>query len=794
MATGASSCPHCGLPSVKEVEPFCCVGCKAAYTLLEDNGLLKFYDLKDEERGPVAVSHEGSFTWLEAAWDEALQRKSGDRVRLKVRLKGMHCAACGWLIENLFRRHAGAVSIEVNGSRGIADLLVHESFDPMPFFAALRELGYDATTFDDVTADKETSPWVRFGVVFALAMNVMILSFAFYFGLSEDTAPASVVTAFGWVSMALTGLALLVGGPVFMKSGFGALRRGVLHLDLPISLGLILAFAGSVFTFVTRGHEAAYFDSVIVFLTLMLFGRALQERTLERNRATLDDDQSAEELRFRTLADDGKVVFTRAKDLRPDDHVLLASQDLNVCASTLHGHAARLFSLEWLTGESEPVSFAPGDDVPAGAVLVDDGAAELIVTAPYQKSFLTELLAPRSLREDPLKKKRDARILTWWTAGVLVTAAVAGVAWTMTAGFNAGLDVVVAILVVSCPCALGLAHPLAQEAALSVLRNSGVWVREASFLERMANIRKVFFDKTGTLTAGQLDVDNVQDLALLDGHQRDMLHHLVSRSNHPRSRAVLAVIGPVERAFDAAVVEEPGLGLSADLDGRHVFFGKGTDGASVLRVDDVDVVSLVFSERLREDLSVTLQDLQRRGIDVEVLSGDHQDRVTAFAHSIGLDVNLAKGDLTPADKAAHIAAVDAHDTLMLGDGLNDTLAFSAATCAGAPSGIHACLPVHTDFVLPQGGLRPLVDAYDIAHRKQKVVRGNYIFAGVYNLVAIGLAAAGVMSPLLCAILMPISSLIVVLSTVAFTRLPARDDTSSTWALDAKPMQAEEVPA
>jgi Cu2+-exporting ATPase len=343
-----------------------------------------------------------------------------------------------------------------------------------------------------------------------------------------------------------------------------------------------------------------------------------------------------------------------------------------------------------------------------------------------------------------------------------------------------------AVYVVTCPCAIGIAVPLAEELVLSGLRAQGLFVRDPSFLERALRVRRVVFDKTGTLTTGRLQLAELAPLASLSPDLRDVLYSMVVASGHPKSVAVAQALRPLQPAWigGAHVVESPGKGIEAQLDGRCYRLGRATWALKVSPDSEADLwfscdreplCALQTRESLRDDAGFEIAQLARDGYETFILSGDRNARVQRLAAELGVPEQRAIGQCSPKDKAAFIARHDHADLLMIGDGVNDSLAVAEAFASGTPSIDRAVMPSRTDFYFVTAGLRPIRTALAAARRLARVTLRNRIFAVAYNVLVVTVALLGWMKPWLAAVLMPLSS-VVVLTTTSWS-LSSR---SSLW--------------
>ncbi|MFI5358385.1 MAG: HAD family hydrolase, partial [Opitutales bacterium] len=422
------------------------------------------------------------------------------------------------------------------------------------------------------------------------------------------------------------------------------------------------------------------------------------------------------------------------------------------------------FSLASINGEAAPRVFRAGQRVPAGAVHLGRGEVRLIAREVWADSLLAELTRPREARvyrHDFLE-----RIVRGYLAGILVVAALAGVGWTLATGnlLHAGA-VVTAVLVVSCPCAIGLAFPLADEMASVALRRRGVFVRESALWMKLGRVRQLIFDKTGTLTLETPTLRNPAALAALDREARAALLALVQDNPHPVGQCLLENLLAAGNALAAragAVHEVVGRGqeLGPWSLGRAGWKDGGPDdGATVLSHAGEAVARFEFVDAVRADVADELASLARRGLTSHILSGDQPARVQVMARALGLPDDRAHGSLSPQQKADWFRQHDRRDTLMLGDGANDSLAFDAAYCRGTPVIHRGVLEPKADFYYLGrgiGGIRALFEINAVRRSSQHLI---LVFSVVYNLLAVGFAVAGAINPLVAAILMPANSLL-----------------------------------
>jgi Cu2+-exporting ATPase len=677
-----------------------------------------------------------------------------------------------WLVEELFERKPGGEHIEVNASLGRVDMVVRPDFDLRGFVRSVERFGYlFGPPVKRAAAASGDLLW-RLGVCAAIAMNSMIFAIAMYAGL--DRGP--LFTLFTTLNFGLGALAVAVGGSVFVRSAWRAVRQRMLHLDLPIALGIALAFAGSAYSYIARRSQASYFDTLDVFITLMLLGRWLQERVIERNRAWLLACDGTDGLLARRVAD-GRIALVRCAELKQGDLLLVAPGDLVPVDARLQRGGAT-FSLDWIVGESRPRLYKQGDVVPAGAFASCQEAAVLCAETDFEGSPLRELLrAPEHSSDTARSSAWFQRLAKVYVSGVLAVAGAGFVAWWAgTHDVGRALSVTTAVLIVTCPCAFGIAAPLAYEMVQAGLRRAGLFVRRASFLDRARDVRRIIFDKTGTLTTGSLALTNGEVLSRLSDDQRHVLYDLVARSGHPKSTAVREALNSHGLALEegARVVEQPGKGLELIRHGHTWRLGDPAwvtpectdDGDVAFGVDGALLAEFVTAERLRPDAAREVRSLASDGYEVWLLSGDAQNRVECAADASGVPRERAIGGQTPHDKARFLDAHDRADSLFVGDGVNDALALDHAYVSGTPAVDRPYVPARADFFFVTPGLAPIRLALRSARALAQVVRADLAIALAYNVLAIGLALSGRMSPLLCAVLMPASSLTTIGATIA----------------------------
>ena len=777
-------CLHCrtALPESAD-DGFCCRGCRSVFTLLQSSGLDRYYTLRgDRTLSPVSserAAHEQP--WLDILVAALAERPGVHRFALDV--QGIQCGACVWLMEALFKRQSDGYQIAVNPALGRMSCLVGSGFGLVDFVHTVESFGYRLGTAKKVASSESHGLLLRTGICLALAINTMLLSTATYFGLERGPLYDLVQQA----SFAMATLSALVGGSYFAKRAIEGLKRGVLHLDLPIALGMGLAYLGSTLSLFLGEARASYLDTVSVFIALMLVGRLLQERLVEKNRRSLLSTDGASALLARRVVS-GRTELVACAELHEDDALLVCPGEIVPVAARLDDERATC-ALDWISGESEPRSFVHGDALVAGAINVGSCALRATATGAFDRSDLDALLRDDATGKVRLRGDFWDRLARVYAGLVLLATALGASIWTLRGGsLQEVLDVCTAVLVVTCPCAFGIATPLAYELAVAGLRRAGLFVREGSFFERCARVQRVVFDKTGTLTTGSLELRSPEVLALLSRQECEVLYDLTAQSNHPKSAAIARALSRL--VPDLALSGQPAsevAGHGMECRRGDVVYRLGepswaadcafTSPGPVFSADRSVRALLETCEVARPDAEREARALVRDGYELWIASGDTQERVEVMGQGLGIPVQRSLGDLTPEGKRAAIERIDLarNDTLMIGDGINDGPALSRAACSGTPAIDRPFVPARTDFYFLTPGLSPIRLVLRTARRVRRVVGSALWFALAYNVFAVALSYAGLMRPWLAAVLMPASSL-VVLALVVLTLSPR----SSLW--------------
>jgi len=543
-------------------------------------------------------------------------------------------------------------------------------------------------------------------------------------------------------------------------------------MDLPIALGLISAYLAAFVGWALRVPSLEYWDFVCLFTFLMLVGRWTQERAIEQNRRRLP--ASSPSLRpvdlYATADSPTPMRRVPVESLAPGQiYAVTSGQVAPVCGRLLRQDAE--LSLAWINGESEPVLYPAGRLVPSGALNIGQGTLRLEANETWDGSMLRKLTEAGG--DGAFVPRLLERILSLYLGVVIGLALLAfGLRGALTGDWGQALQSAISILIVSCPCAIGLAFPLATELAVVTLRRAGVYLRDHRVWERALQVRQVVFDKTGTLTLESPRLGNPDQLAALPADARSALFALVNTNLHPFGRSLREALVQHEdpAALPGILRNVPGSGVMlTDAHGVNWTIGKpgwqgrapaptGMSAAEFCR-DGTRLALFLFAEQPRAYAKEVIDGLRRDGVALFILSGDRSEKVTALLRQLGLPAESGLGGLSPEQKADWIRSHDGAATLMLGDGANDALAFTEATLRGTPVVDLGLLEQKADFYLLGRDLRGLGRLFAVARHRRRVLTEVFLFTLVYNVAAIGLAAAGLMSPLLATLMMPTSAIL-----------------------------------
>lgn len=792
----AKACDHCGEPCSSggfrlDDRVFCCLGCQTVFGLLRESGLADFYTIAPRP-GKKVDARQGPERWAflnEPAVSAKLLDFTDDKIaRVTFQVPAIHCIACVWLLENLFRLHPGIGRSRVQFTRREVSITFSPQRARLSDLAdLLTRIGYEPSiTLAELDREAE-APRSRLGLQVGVAGfafgNIMLFSLPLYLGLDSATGP-TFRALFGWLSLALALPVVTFSASDYWRSAWTSLHQRTLTLDVPIAAGLAALYGQSAWE-ILSGHGEGYLDSLAGLVFFLLCGRAFQRKTHERLVFDRDykgffplgvlrhTDTGEETVSISRLAV-GDRLRVRHGELVPADARLLSGEGL--------------IDYSFVTGESEPVSRQPGDHLYAGGRQVG-GAIELETVKPVSQSYLTSLW-----NDEAFRKGRDDTFNTLtnnysrrFTRLVLVVAITSMIAWAAAGHAARGLKAFASVLIVACPCALALAAPFTLGTAQRLLARRGVCLRNGQVVESIAKVDAIALDKTGTLTAAQTTEIRFHGPELSLG-ELAAVAALCRHSAHPYSRRLAQLAPPTGSPSVSEFSETTGAGLSAIVGGVPVILGSPAwlvrNGIDV-PVDAPAQASVLVAFRgryrgafaldnsLRPEVDQLLRQLGQR-FELALISGDNERERSRFIGLFG-DAARLHFNLSPKDKLGFIRSLQekGRTVMMVGDGLNDAGALRQGDVGVAVvEGVGKFSPA-SDVILDSPMVPRLGDIADFCRRATQVVRISFGISSVYNAVGISIAAAGILSPLICAILMPLSSATVVLFAVAATTLAAR---------------------
>lgn len=816
-------CPHCGQPvpvGRGGMHPpasspqsaglvFCCDGCETVYSVLQGAGLEQYYQVREAlgERDVPAQVSKDRYEELDAPTftQRYVRQTARGTSEVDLYLEGVHCAACVWLVEKLPAVAPGCVNARLDFTRARATLEWDAQKTPLSALARLLgSLGYKPHPWrqGDIAALRSAEDrrlWMRIGVAAAVVMNVMFLSIALYAG--EYTAPGvtgetigmdpALEQLFRWASLVVFLPSVLWSAMPFFTGAIASLRSGVLHMDLPLSIGISVGFVASAWR-VVAGSGDIYFDSLAMLICLLLVARWFQRKGQRAAGEAAELLQALTSTTARVLqpaasnGDSPVEKMTSIDALLPGMQVkVLSGESIPADGMVLEGHS--FLDRAVLSGEAEPVSIGPGEQVFAGTVNLQSPLVILLTATGEETRVgkLMRMMEEASARRAPIVAMAD-RITGYFVATVLVLAVLTGVGWTLWGGPLGGpalaIEHVVALLIVTCPCALGMATPVALAVAMGRAARQGVMIKGGDAVERLARARHILLDKTGTLTEGKLRLTFWVGSFLA----QQLLVSLERASGHPLAKAVQRGMPDTPACAVDRVQEVLGGGLISSFEGLDVRVGSPafiarTLGSRTMQLtpelktalDDVlhraqtpvlvalagEVIGVAgFGDPLRADTLDAIAALKSLGFRVGILSGDHPAVVSRVGELLGLDPADVHGGLSPEQKLAYVEkAIGTGEVVMVGDGVNDAAALSAASVGISVHGGAEASLAAADVFLSRPGLLPVVECIEGARATLGVVRRNLIFSVGYNLLGAALAMAGLMGPLLAALLMPFSS-------------------------------------
>lgn len=782
------TCSHCHLEfkesvMIKEDEHyFCCNGCQGVFHLLSDEGLDSFY----EKAGNVTLTpptkqYEDSSNFnAPAFYDRFVKVNSDGFNEVSLIIEGIHCSACVWLNEKALHKMEGVIEASINFTNNKATIIWADNIVKLSqIIDMIRAIGYNAYPYDaslqEAHANKERKEYyLRMAVAIFASMNIMWIAVAQYAGYFTGIAQ-DVKTILNIAEGTLATPVLLYSGWVFFRGAYYGLKNRVVNMDLLVATGATSTYLYSIYITVMENGEA-YFDSVSMIITFVLIGKFLEVLSKKSVADTLDiiGKHIPSEVNIVT---DGKIVATKLADVIVGDIVVVASgEKVLFDGEIIKGDGS--FDESNLTGESEPLYKQIGDSVVSGTTSID-ADIHFKTTKDFKHSTLSNLV---SLLESAMNKKPQIeqmanRLSEHFSSVILALSLITFIVWwLMPHSFETAFMVGISVIIIACPCALALATPVATLVGLSLGANRGILFKEAAQLETMAKVDTLVLDKTGTITVGKPEVVAEH---IFESFDKELLYSLVKGSKHPIALGIVNFLQTKEHTFETLSLNEfkqlSGAGMQAVVKEKKVLGGnkkllvlhgmnhsfESENSLFYFAVDGRVVAVYELNDTVKPQAKEIINSLEQKGIEVIMLTGDNAKSASKVAQSVGIRHYFF--EQTPEDKANFVAELHLKNkkVVMVGDGVNDILALANADIGIVMgSGSDIAIDV-SDVVLLDSSLEALEDAFKISRTTFGLIKQNLGLSLIYNAITIPLAMAGYVIPLVAAISMSVSSLLVV---------------------------------
>ncbi len=791
------ACDHCHLEFDKEVmiedsgRYFCCKGCQGVYHLLSSEGLDDFYTkTKDVKLHPANISKDDIEKFDLEGFKKRYIKEVDGFYEISLVIEGIHCSACVWLNEKVLKRSEGILEADINYTTHKAKIV----WDPellklSDIILKIRSIGYNAYPYDASLQEerankKRVDYYMRLLVGVFATMNVMWLAIAQYSGYFtgiEDDKKFILQAA----ELFLATITLFYTGWIYFKGAYYGLKNRFINMDFLVSVGATLAYIYSIYAMVTRSGET-YFDSVVMIITFVFVGKYLEVLSKKKAVDTLDSLTSTMPTEVMVIRD-GEKALVEVEQIKIGD-IIEVKPGERVAIDGVISSGEGSFDESSLTGESKPLYKRVGDEIVSGSVAIDH-LIRYRATKELSDSMLSNIvsLLESSLTKKPKIERLANEISGYFSLAILTIALLTFFWWFFMSGsgFERALIVAISVIVIACPCALGLATPMATLIGLHEAQKRGILFKEASYLESMAKAKVLLLDKTGTLTKGSPQVVSYKELKEYD---KRLLYSLVLTSKHPISKGVKSYLGDMEELKVEGAKQIEAKGIYAKYDGQKLMGGSlelyrdrkikldvdefdGVDNSwFIFSIDDVVVAIFRLKDEIKEGAKEIIDEFKRDGVEVVMLTGDNENVASSVAKSVGIE--KFRYSLLPQDKAEVVDDYhkDGKIVIMVGDGINDALALSKSDIAIAMgSGADISVDV-SDVVLLDDSLKSLLNAYKISKKTFSTIKENLLLSLLYNLTTIPLAMMGYVIPLVAALSMSLSSLLVIANSIRIKRI------------------------
>lgn len=795
------ACTHCNLEFDEEVMIieqendktlyFCCKGCQGVYHLLNEEGLGNFYDkLGDTQLDPATQNSDDLEKFdLEGFKNKYIKTHEDGLEEINLIIEGIHCSACVWLNEKVLHKTDGIIEATINYTNNKAKVV----WDPeviklSGIIETIRSIGYNAYPYDPklqeeraVKTRKDYYSRILVGVFGT--MNIMWIAIAHYAGyftgMKQEFKDILNVAEF-----LLATPVLFYSGWIFFRGAYYGYKNRVVNMDTLVASGALSAYLYSIYAMVTQRGEV-YFDSVVMIITFVLVGKYLEVLSKKQAVDTLDSLMGSTPTEVTLIVENAKSLVSVENIVIGDTIELKPGEKVVIDGLLTSGQGS--FDESSLTGENEPVYKKVGDEILSGSICLDS-VIRYDAVKDASESLLSSIV---SLLEESITKKPKIEQLAnivsgYFSTTILVIALFTFAGWLyFTGSFEHALIVGISVIVIACPCALGLATPMSTLVGISIAAKRGILFKEATFLETMAKSDLLALDKTGTITEGRPSVVKAETYQELDP---DLLFSLASTSNHPVSKGIVRYLQKKHQVLKTLPLEEmksiEAKGISSLYNGKRIIGGNpafmdesgiqvdqdSENSLFLFAIDGELIAHFELTDTIKEGAAEAITKIQEMGIRVVMLTGDHERSAQKVAQAVGITEVHAK--LLPQNKSSMIEQFhkEGHIVVMAGDGINDTIALAGADISIAMgSGADVAISI-SDVVLLDEKPNSIYESYRISRRTFRAVKENLGFSILYNTIAVPLAVAGFVNPLVAALSMSLSSLVVVANSMRIKRL------------------------
>jgi len=761
---------------------FCCKGCQGVYHLLGSEGLDSFYDkLGNTKLQPASqISEDLEKFDLEGFKNKYIKTNEDGLYEIHLIIEGIHCSACVWLNEKVLHKTDGIIEASINYTNNKAKVIWDpEEVKLSKIIETIRSIGYNAYPYDPSLQEERATKtrkdyYSRILVAVFGTMNIMWLAIAHYAGYFTGIEQR-FKDILNVAEFILATPVLFYSGWIFFRGAYYGFKNHIVNMDTLVASGALSAYIYSIYAMITQRGEV-YFDSVVMIVTFILVGKYLEVLSKKHAVDTLDSLMGSTPTEVTTLKDGVKSLVS-IENIQVGDIIELKPGEKVVIDGTLTSGQGS-FDESSLTGENEPLYKQNSDAILSGSICLDS-VIHYKASKDVSSSLLTSIV---NLLEESITKKPHIEQLANTISGyfsniILLIALLTLAGWYYWNGnFETALIVGISVIVIACPCALGLATPMATLVGISIAAKRGILFKEATFLETMAKSNFLALDKTGTITEGKPSVVKAE---LLEGFDPSLLLALVNTSNHPISKGITSYLkeenDPIKQITLENIKSVEAKGIKATYEGKNLLGGNvdllKNEGIEIdeqsenslffFAIDNKLMARFELTDTIREGAKETIGKIQALGIRVVMLTGDHGQSANKVAKEVGIKEVHAK--LLPQDKSAFIEKFqeEGEVVVMVGDGINDAIALAQSNIAIAMGqGADVAIDV-SDVVLLNEEPQSILEAYKISKRTFRAVKENLGFSLLYNIIAVPLAVMGFVNPLIAALSMSLSSLVVV---------------------------------